>query len=168
MTAAQHPTTGPHGETPPTPGTTPAGPAEAAGGSATADDLTAEELSFLHSIFDAAREGDAQRLAEAVDAGVPVDLTNSSGDTLLVLAAYHQQAEAVRVLLERGADVERTNDRGQSALAAGVFRQDEDVVRALLAAGADPHRGPKSAVETARVFELPAMLALLESAPSAP
>ncbi|WP_422631999.1 ankyrin repeat domain-containing protein [Pseudokineococcus basanitobsidens] len=131
-------------------------------------ELTDDELAFLHGVFDAAREGRADELARVVDAGVPVDLTNSSGDTLLVLAAYHQQPAAVRVLLERGADVERTNDRGQSALAAGVFRQDAEVVRTLLAAGADPHAGPRSAVETARVFELPEMLALLEGGSSAP
>nr|WP_298802140.1 ankyrin repeat domain-containing protein [uncultured Pseudokineococcus sp.] len=152
-----------HGAAPPTPGTSPTGPQEAEGRSASAvADLTPEELAFLHGVFDAAREGRAAELAEVVDKGVPVDLTNSSGDTLLVLAAYHQQHDAVRVLLERGADVERTNDRGQSALAAAVFRQDEAVVRTLLAAGADPERGPKSAVETARVFELPEMLALLQ------
>jgi len=147
---------------PPEPGTSPEGPQEAAGGSATAADLTPDELDFLHGVFDAAREGRADHLAEVVDKGVPVDLTNSSGDTLLVLAAYHQQHEAVRVLLERGADVARANDRGQSALAAAVFRQDEGVVRTLLAAGADPDDGPKGAVATARVFELPEMLALLQ------
>jgi len=152
-----------HGAPPPTPGTSPAGREEAEGGSASAvADLTPEELAFLHGVFDAAREGRADELAEVVDKGVPVDLTNSSGDTLLVLAAYHQQHDAVRVLLERGADVERTNDRGQSALAAAVFRQDEQVVRTLLGAGAEPDRGPRSAVETARVFELPAMLELLQ------
>jgi len=147
---------------PPEPGSHPEGPEEAVGGSATAADLTPDELAFLHGVFDAAREGRADHLAEVVDRGVPVDLTNSSGDTLLVLAAYHQQHDAVRVLLERGADVARANDRGQSALAAAVFRQDAGIVRTLLAAGADPDDGPKGAVATARVFELPEMLDLLQ------
>jgi ankyrin repeat protein len=93
-----------------------------------------------------------------------VNLTNGSGDTLLILAAYHRHADLVRELLARGADHSRLNDRGQSALAAAVFRQDADVVRVLLAAGADPALGGQSALATASVFELPAMQALLAGA----
>ena len=124
-------------------------------------DLTPEELAFLQSAFELARTGETAQLAEYVDAGLPVNLTNSSGDTLLILAAYHKHADLVAALLERGADHGRVNDRGQTALAAAVFRQDEPIVRALLAAGADPDLGPKSAVEIARFFDLPAMLELL-------
>ena len=124
-------------------------------------DLTPDELAFLHSAFDLARNGETAQLAEYVDAGLPVDLTNSSGDTLLILAAYHRHGELVAALLERGADHARVNDRGQTALAAAVFRQDQPVVRTLLCAGADPELGPKSAVEVARFFDLPAMLGLL-------
>ena len=125
-----------------------------------AKDLTDEELAFLQSAFELARAGDLQLVAH-VDAGLPVDLTNSAGDTLLILAAYHRHAELVRALLERGADHARVNDRGQTALAAAVFRQDEVVVGDLLRAGADPELGPRSAVAIATFFELPDMLALL-------
>jgi ankyrin repeat protein len=123
-------------------------------------ELTPEELAFLQAAFELARNGDPA-LVDQVDAGLPVNLTNSSGDTLLILAAYHRHADLVRALLERGADHARVNDRGQTALAAAVFRQDEPIVRSLLDAGADPELGPKSAVEIARFFDLPAMLALL-------
>src|SRR5699024_9900387 len=44
----------------------------------------------------------------------PQNLTNDSGDTLLMLAAYHGHADTVRALLTRGADPNRLNDRGQS------------------------------------------------------
>src|SRR5918998_661187 len=54
-------------------------------------------------VFTLARTGDAASLASYVDAGVPVNLTNEKGDTLVMLAAYHGHADAVRVLLERGA-----------------------------------------------------------------
>ena len=124
-------------------------------------DLTPEELAFLQSSFELARNGETARLVEYVDAGLPVNLTNSSGDTLLILAAYHKHGELVGALLARGADHARVNDRGQTALAAAVFRQDEPIVRSLLEAGADPDLGPKSAVEIARFFDLPAMLELL-------
>ena len=126
------------------------------------DELTPDELAFLQSAFELARTGETTRLIGYVDAGLPVNLTNSSGDTLLILAAYHRHGELVAALLERGADHARINDRGQTALAAAVFRQDEPVVRALLDARADPGLGPKSAVEIARFFDLPAMLELLD------
>jgi ankyrin repeat protein len=124
-------------------------------------DLTPDELEFLQSTFDHARNGDLQRLVEVVDAGVPVNLTNSAGDTLLILAAYHTRADVVRALLERGADHARVNDKGQTALAAATFRQHRAIVTDLLEAGADPDLGPKSAVAIATFFELPDMLALL-------
>ena len=68
---------------------------------------------FATKIFDLARAGDAGPLAAYVDAGVPANLTNDSGDTLVMLAAYHGHAPAVRALLERGADPGRPNDRGR-------------------------------------------------------
>jgi ankyrin repeat protein len=112
-------------------------------------------------MFDLARAGATTELAGQVDAGLPVNLTNGRGDTLLILAAYHAHPATVTALLERGADPARVNDRGQSALAAAVFRQNTPAVRALLAAGADPEAGNPSAAETARFFDLPEMLALL-------
>ena len=124
--------------------------------------LTEEELAFLRSMFDLARAGDTARLAEAIDAGIPVNLTNGAGDSLLILAAYHCHTDAVRALLERGADTGRVNDRGQTALGAAVFRRSENIVRLLLDAGADPALGPRSALDVARHFDLPEMLALLE------
>ena len=124
-------------------------------------DLTPEELALLQSAFDHARDGDIDALTELLDAGVPANLTNSKGDTLLILAAYHQHADLVRLLLARGADHARVNDNGQTALAAAVFRRQEQIVRDLLAAGADPDLGPRSAVAIAEFFDLPDMLALL-------
>lgn len=126
-----------------------------------ADELDDEVLAFAHRMFDLARSGDAEQLGAYVDAGLPVDLTNDKGDSLLLLAAYHDHPATVRALLERGADTARVNDRGQSPLAAAVFRQSTEAVEHLLAAGADPAAGSPSAVETARFFELPAMLELL-------
>jgi ankyrin repeat protein len=96
-----------------------------------------------------------------VDAGLPVNLTNDKGDTLLLLAAYHRHSETVAALLARGADHARINDRGQTALAAAVFRSSAASVAALLAAGADPDHGTPSAAATAAFYHLPEMTALL-------
>lgn len=125
------------------------------------DALSTEELAFLVSILDLAREGRTDELMSAVGAGVPVNLTGASGDSLLMLAAYHDHPRTVVALLDAGADTERVNDRGQTALGAAVFRRSEVSVRALLAAGADPHGGGRTAVEIAAFFELPEMAALL-------
>jgi len=103
-------------------------------------------------LFDAARAGDTATLVSYVDAGVPVNLSTDTGDTLLMLAAYHGHAEPVAALLARGADPNRANDRGQTPLAGAVFKGERDVVRALLDGGADPAAGQPSAIDTARMF----------------
>ena len=113
-------------------------------------------------VFDLARGGDTDGLAAYVDAGVPANLTNGKGDTLLILAAYHGHPATVGALLARGADHSRVNDRGQTALAAAVFRQSTETVTLLMEAGADPDAGGPSARATAIFFELPAMTELLD------
>jgi uncharacterized protein len=104
-------------------------------------------------LFGLAREGATETLAAYIDAGVSADLTNQSGDSLLMLAAYHGRAETVQALLARGADPDRANDRGQTPLAGAVFKSEVDVVRALVDAGADPAAGRPSALETASLFQ---------------
>lgn len=131
--------------------TDPTGPAE----------LDAATLDFAHRMFELARAGEGAALAENVDAGLPVNLTNDKGDTLLILASYHQHNATVRELLARGADTSRVNDRGQTALAAAVFRRSAEIVADLVAAGADPDAGSPSARETATFFELTDMAGLL-------
>jgi ankyrin repeat protein len=113
-------------------------------------------------VFDLARGGHTADLTAYLDAGVPANLTNDKGDTLLILAAYHGHPDTVATLLAHGADHSRTNDRGQSPLSAAVFKQSAETVQRLLAAGADPDGGQPSARATAAFFELPAMTALLE------
>lgn len=99
-------------------------------------------LELLRASFEWARGGDVRQLAYLLDLGASPDLTNDRGDTLLILAAYHQQHEAVRLLIDRGADVERANDNGQTALGGGA----------------------RSARSVAQFFDLPDMLALLPAA----
>jgi ankyrin repeat protein len=123
--------------------------------------LTEEELALLREMFDLARTGATEKLTAAIDLGVPVNLTNEVGDSLLILAAYRDHPDTVRALLERGADTARINDRGQTALGAAVFRRSERSVAHLLEAGADPALGERSALDIARFFNLPEMLALL-------
>lgn len=112
-------------------------------------------VELAHQMLDLARAGDAERLAAYVDAGVPVDLTDAAGNTLLMLAAYHGHARTVRALADRGADVNRVNDRGQTPLAGAVFKDEPDVVAALVEVGADPDAGTPTARATAEMFGRP-------------
>lgn len=107
---------------------------------------------FATRLFDLARTGETDRLRAYVEAGVPADLSNDRGDTLLMLAAYHGHAGTVRALAALGADPGRANDRGQTPLSGAVFKKESEVIRALLEAGADPDEGTPSARETAQMF----------------
>ncbi len=103
-------------------------------------------------VFDAARAGDVDTLTAYLDAGVPVNLATGTGDTLVMLAAYHGHAPAVRLLAGRGADVNRLNARGQSPVAGAIFKGEDEVVRVLAAVGADPRAGHPTAVDAAALF----------------
>ena len=111
-----------------------------------------EVIELATKVFDLARQGETEALAAYIDAGVPANLTNDRGDTLVMLAAYHGHAPAVQALLARGAEPDRANDRGQTPLAGAVFKSEDAVIRVLLAGGADPKAGTPSAVDTARMF----------------
>jgi ankyrin repeat protein len=121
-----------------------------------------ELLQLAAKIFNLARQGATGTLAAYVDAGVPANLSNDKGDTLVMLAAYHGHSQTVTALLERGADPDRPNDRGQTPLAGAVFKGEQAVVEALLDGDANPTAGTPSAVDTARMFGLNDLVTLFE------
>lgn len=98
------------------------------------DDAT---LAFADKVFDAARAGDADSLAQWLAAGLPPDLRTAKGDSLLMLASYHGHAAAAALLLQKGADPELANLRGQTPLAGVAFKGDLAMARLLLEHGAD-------------------------------
>lgn len=75
-------------------------------------------LEVAQEVFDLARRGDAAMLAAVIEKGVPPNLRNDKGDSLVMLASYHGHVDAVRTLLERGADPDLRNDNGQTPIAA--------------------------------------------------
>ncbi|MFE7316076.1 ankyrin repeat domain-containing protein [Streptomyces sp. NPDC057555] len=119
-----------------------------------------EVLHLAAKVFDLARHGDTDTVAAYVDAGVPANLTNDKGDSLVMLAAYYGHPATVEALLQRGGDADRPNDRGQTPLAGAVFKGEDEVVKVLLAHGADPAAGTPSAVDTARMFQKTELLKL--------
>lgn len=102
--------------------------------------------------MDLAREGRTDELLEFVDHGLPVDVQDRDGNTLLMLAAYHGHAETVRGLVGRGADVDLRNGRDQSPIAGAMFKGERDVVQALRDAGADLDAGTPTARQAAEMF----------------
>ncbi len=99
--------------------------------------MTPEEAAeFAEQVFNKAREGDAAMMAALLTKGLPPNLRNHKGDTLLMLAAYHGHVETVKVLLEHKADPEIRNDNGQSPIAGAAFKGDLAVVTALVDGGA--------------------------------
>ena len=52
-----------------------------------AEELDEDVLRFAHQVFDLARDGATDELAAYLDAGLPVNLTNDKGDSLLIRQA---------------------------------------------------------------------------------
>jgi uncharacterized protein len=75
--------------------------------SADSGDVPAEIAELAGRIFDMARSGETDTLAAYIAAGVPVNLANSAGDTLLMLAAYHSHPATVQALTRLGARVDQ-------------------------------------------------------------
>ncbi|PMD67405.1 ankyrin-like protein [Hyaloscypha bicolor E] len=119
----------------------------------TATDLPPEAIAFATRMYDAARAGQLNIFQQALPAGLPANMTNEKGDSLVMLAAYHGHAPLVKLLIQHGADPNCLNDRGQSPLAGAVFKGEAEVIEALLEGGADPDHGAPSALEAVTLFK---------------
>ncbi|GGT77850.1 hypothetical protein GCM10010207_87610 [Streptomyces atratus] len=89
---------------------------------------------------------------EFVEHGLPVDVSDAAGNTLLMLAAYHGHADTVRALVRLGADPDVCNARDQTPIAGALFKGADDVVAVLRQAGAELDTGTPTARETASMF----------------
>ncbi|KDN38713.1 hypothetical protein K437DRAFT_251143 [Tilletiaria anomala UBC 951] len=117
--------------------------------------LSDDALDFAKRMFDMARAGDA-KLIEYLKAGLPPNLMNNRGDTLLMLAAYHGHASLVKDMLTSipcPADPNQLNGKSQSPVAGAVFKGFDDVVKVLIEGGADPLAGQPSAEATAGMLK---------------
>lgn len=122
-----------------------------------------ETLAFAARVFDLARHGDAAELGALLDGGLPADLRNGKGDSLLMLAAYNGNEAAVRVLLDHGADPDMLNDNGQAPLAGVAFKGETTIARMLLEGGAkaDGTGGDRTPLMVAAMFDKVDIAALL-------
>lgn len=132
-----------------------------------AENLTAQEYAkmeeFVKLSFDFARDNDAQSLKTMLDNGLNPNLANHKGDTLLMLASYHNALNCVELLLAKGAEVDKPNDRGHTPLAGVCFKGYIEVARLLLKAGASVNGcgGALSPINTAIMFRKKEILSLL-------
>src|SRR5918997_1838601 len=87
-------------------------------------ELDEETIAFAQRVFQHARAGQVQELGDLLRMGLPPNLRNEKGDSLLMLASYHGHADAAQILMQHGADPELANDRGQTPLAGAAFKGD--------------------------------------------
>jgi ankyrin repeat protein len=97
-----------------------------------------EELQVI--ALDFARQGKTQDLKLMLQAGMPVNLSDHKGNSLIMLASYNGNLETTSMLVDFGADVDKKNDKGQTPLAGVCFKGYLDIVKVLVKAGANIHQ----------------------------
>ncbi|MEP1215576.1 MAG: ankyrin repeat domain-containing protein [Marinobacter sp.] len=95
-----------------------------------------DAIAFAQGLFELARNGGAGPLSVMLNAGVPVDIRTSTGDSLLMLACSNGHADTARLLLENGANPDLRNDQLQTPLMAAARSNQGAVIECLLEAGA--------------------------------
>jgi ankyrin repeat protein len=112
---------------------------------------------------DLARKGDTAGLAALLKDGQAVNAQDAKGNTLLMLASYHGQAETVAMLLKARATVDLRNAKGQTPLGGVAFKGYVDIATLLLDAGADPvaDQGGSTPADFATLFGRQEILTLL-------
>jgi len=118
---------------------------------ADAGQLDDDTLAFARKVFQMARGGETAALATLLGQGMPANLRNERGDSLLMLASYNGHPDTTRALLEHGADPELQNDAGQSPLMGAAFKGDLAIATLLLDHGAQPD-GPGRDGKTPLMF----------------
>lgn len=112
-----------------------------------------------------ARRGETDALAGMLRQGLPVNLCDRRGNSLLLLSSYHGHLETARMLLKAGADVDRRNAKSQTPLGGVAFKGHLKLAELLLWHGADIHAdngGGLTPIMFASMFGRTAMVALLE------
>lgn len=102
-----------------------------------APEMDPETYALVQELFQLVRAGDAPRLANLLQMGLPANLRDGQGNSLLMLASYHGHHEMTKILLEHGGDPQLPNDRGQIPLAGAAFKGDIEMARLLMEHGAD-------------------------------
>src|SRR5262249_309109 len=94
-------------------------------------------------IHEAAREGNAAGVREALEAGNPVDSHDAEGYTPLMIAAQNGFLPLFEFLLSAGADPYDGFEELQTALTLAVYSEQIDIVRAWVARRLEVNGGGK-------------------------
>lgn len=99
--------------------------------------LSAHREELQRDFLRICRSGTEDEIAEAVSAGVDVNVTNKAEATALMFAAKSNTAGAVEILIHAGAAVNAQDRSGNTALIYAASYNNDDVVATLIDAGAD-------------------------------
>ena len=99
--------------------------------------LSAHREELQRDFLRICRSGTEDEIAEAVSAGVDVNVTNRAEATALMFAAKSNTAGAVEILIHAGAAVNAQDRSGNTALIYAASYNNDDVVETLIDAGAD-------------------------------
>lgn len=94
-----------------------------------------EELQLI--ALDYARHGKTEDLRLMLNAGMPVNLSDHKGNSLIMLASYNGNADTTQLLVDYEAHVDQKNDRGQTPLAGVCFKGYLDIAKILVKGGAN-------------------------------
>lgn len=77
------------------------------------NDINEDEVS---AIFSYARHDRKEAVENMLDTGIPVDIRNEFGDTLLIVAAQNGNKRIAKAALRRGANINIRNYKGNTPL----------------------------------------------------
>ncbi|CAM9173693.1 unnamed protein product, partial [Laminaria digitata] len=93
----------------------------------------------VEDIFSYARHNRVEDLERMMDHGVPADVRDDHGNTILLVACQNGHKRALKVALRRGADINAKNSRGNTALHfCYAFGYGDTLGRYLMDKGASP------------------------------
>ena len=95
---------------------------------------TAEAIAVFS---EAAFNGDAQQVADALKAGMPVDQVETNGNSALMLASFNGHTNVLHLLLSAKADINLRDSKGRTALMFASSGPFPDAVKLLLEHGAE-------------------------------
>jgi ankyrin repeat protein len=102
-----------------------------------------QERQIVTLLFDAAEQGDLQKLNELLLQGIDVNTFNDSGDSLLSVAcggsSLRYARKIVELLIDHGADMNKYLPGGHTPLFKAVLANRPVVVKILLEKGANPN-----------------------------
>jgi ankyrin repeat protein len=121
------------------------------------DAISADEekryLELQQMALDFARDGETYILQSMLDSGLPIELQDTKGNTLLMLSSYNGNYETSKMLIEYGANINSVNDHGHSIIAGVAFKGYLDICKLLVENGVKiDNRFSKSPIVFASMF----------------